>query len=173
MSLISRGEFFVFVYKDGLLSRLGHDLRLRLDRFEVEVDGSQLLGRFDPKTLHVDTAMRDGVPRPGELSDKDRREIEKNIADRVLQVAKYPEVRFEGDVISSEASDVRVSGTLTLMGHSESMALEVHRRSGLLEAETTLIPSRWGIKPYKALMGALRIQDRVGIRFSLPEPGDD
>ena len=34
--------------------------------------------------------------------------------------------------------------------------------------EVTLTPTRWGIKPFKALMGAIKLKDRVLIRFDLP-----
>jgi hypothetical protein len=38
----------------------------------------------------------------------------------------------------------------------------------MLAVEVPLVPSRWGIAPYRALAGALKLQDRVIVRLSLP-----
>lgn len=167
---VDQGEFFVFVYKDGLLSRLGHDLRLRLDRFVIEADGPAVTGRFFPDSLHVDTAMRDGIPRPGDLSSKDRQEIEQTIATRILLVDQHPVILLEAEATELGPDRLQVEGVLTLLGHSEKVSLSVSRSDGVLTGEVALVPSRFGIKPFRALMGALRLQDRVSVRFQLPNP---
>jgi hypothetical protein len=37
-----------------------------------------------------------------------------------------------------------------------------------LRAEFTLVPTQWGIPPYKALAGAIKLQDRVVVVLDLP-----
>ncbi|MEZ4248058.1 MAG: hypothetical protein R3B99_07445 [Polyangiales bacterium] len=40
----TRAECSVFTYKDGLLSKIAHDLRVKVERFEVKVDGAERNG---------------------------------------------------------------------------------------------------------------------------------
>ena len=174
MPTIDQGTISVLTYKDGLLSRLGHDLRLTLERFEIEIDGDRVAGRFWPDSLQIAGAVRDGQLSPGELSQKDRRDIQGNIA-KVLQTKRHPEVRFDGRVEQSAAGPsaakrLEVSGTLRMVGRQADLTIEVHRDDGKLSGQLTLTPTRWGIQPFKALLGALRIQDRVDLEFELADP---
>ena len=61
---ISKGEVHLFTYKDGVLSRIAHDLRLSVRRFRVVVDGTTVRGEFFPETIQVDGVMRDGTLEP-------------------------------------------------------------------------------------------------------------
>ena len=55
-------EVLVFTFKHGLLSAMAHDLKLRATSFEVEVDEEhrRVRAKFDPASLRVVSAMRDG-----------------------------------------------------------------------------------------------------------------
>ena len=61
-------ELVVFTKKEGLLSKVAHDLRLSLARFEISRDGDTVRGRFWPDTLTVDGAMRDGRLDAGDVA---------------------------------------------------------------------------------------------------------
>lgn len=159
------GTVEVSTFKDGVLSRLAHDLRLKLERFEITHDGSSVEATFDPSSLTVVTALADGHP-VGALSDGDRGEIRQNIRDKVLQTSRHPEVRFEGTG-KPEGDVVRISGTLTLHGQCRSIEFSAQREGGRYVGEVELTPSRFGIAPYKALLGAIKLQDRVRVRFDL------
>ena len=41
-------------------------------------------------------------------------------------------------------------------------------RAGSLELTALLRPSLWGIATYKALLGAIKLQDRVEVHLRLP-----
>lgn len=157
------GLVHVFTYKDGLLSRLGHDLRLTVAH-TVDVDGSQLTARFDARSLEVDGAVRsDGSIDRTALSRRDLRDTKKNIDDKVLSTNAYPSIEFTG-VVEGDA----LVGDLTLVGRRRPLRIPVTTDDGHLRGRVTLTPSEWGIKPFKALMGALRLQDRVDVDFDLP-----
>ena len=95
----------VFTYKDGLLARLAHDLRLTLGRFEIQRDGATLSARFWPASLTVDGAIdRKGQVDRHALSDSDRRKIGENIATEVLHLDRSPEASFRGRFVDGEAS---------------------------------------------------------------------
>lgn len=159
------GTIHVFTYKDGLLARLAHDLRLTLQRFEIQRDGAGVQARFWPGSLHVDGAIdRHGALDVNTLSDSDRRKIGENLAQDVLHLDRFPEASFRGQIVGGSA----VEGELTLAGRSASVRVPVQAAGGRLRGEVTLVPSRWGIAPYKALAGAIKLQDRVRVVLDLP-----
>jgi len=159
----------VFTYKDGLLARLAHDLRLSLARFEIVREGDEIRGRFWPGSLTVDGAVgRGGAVDARALSAGDRRKIAGNIAEHVLDLARFPEVSFVGKLVAGEQGTHTVDGTLTLVGRGVPLRVAVRAAGGRLSAEVPLVPSRWGIAPYRALAGAIKLQDRVLVKLDLP-----
>lgn len=153
----------VFTYKDGLLARLAHDLRFSLRRFEIVRDGDQVRGRFWPDALHVDGSVRDGRVDLHAFDAGDAAKIRRNIADEILHTARHPEVTFEG-TLKGDAAD----GRLTMAGRTCPVRAVFKRQGDRLRADITLTPSQWGIPPYKALAGAIKLQDRVVVTLDLP-----
>lgn len=155
----------VFTYKDGLLARLAHDLRLTLRRFEIRRDGQALTGRFWPASLAVDGAVgRDGQVDPSTLSAGDKDKIHRNMTDEILHTERHPEVTFTGRLVDATTAE----GELTLAGKTCPIRATFRAQAGRLRGEVTLTPSRWGIAPYKALAGAIKLQDRVLVTLDLP-----
>ncbi len=159
MDIIETGTIQIFSYKEGLLSKLAHDLRFTLERFRIQREGSQIQAQFWPESLRGDGVMREGQLLPDLLSAKDWRDIRNNIEKKILKTAKFPVIRFQGQV---EAGELR--GQLELMGRSTPIQIPLEEG---LKGRLEIQPSRWGIKPFKALMGAIRVQDRVLIEFQL------
>ncbi len=159
----------VFTFKDGLLARLAHDLQLTLQRFEVVRDGAAVTGQFWPESLIVDGAVdRRGQLDTHGLSAADRAKIHTNMTRDVLQLARFPEVTFTGQVTGPE-----VQGTLQMHGAQVSITAACRVVGTRVHCECTLVPSRWGIAPYKALAGAIKLQDRIVVRLDFPaDPGD-
>jgi hypothetical protein len=157
----------VFTFKDGLLARLAHDLRLTLRRFEIRREGAAITGTFWPGSLVVDGAVdRRGAVDADAFSAGDRAKIGEN-AGEVLKAGRFPEVRLVGTIAGST-----ITGELTLAGVTRPIRMDVERAGGRLRGELTLTPSAWGIPPYKALAGAIKLQDRVVVRVDLPaDPG--
>jgi hypothetical protein len=160
----------VQVFKEGLLSRLGHDLGLSLRRFEVELADGKLTARFFPDSLVVDGAMRRGRLDTSALSDADREKIHRAICTEILFTTRHPEALLQADV-RDDPEGVRVEGNLTLVGTRRSLPdIVLHRVDERLRSEILLAPSRWGIKPYRALGGALRLQDKLVVILDFPAP---
>ncbi len=154
----------LFTFKAGLLSRVAHDLRLTAGSWSVGRDGDGVRARVALGTLAVDGAMRRGVLDPGALSARDRRTIEEALRDEVLDVGRYPEAAFDGRVEGGA-----LVGTLVLRGRSAPVRLDARRGpDGALHVDGELAPSAWGIAPYKALMGAIHLQDRVRVVAVVP-----
>lgn len=167
-------ECHVFTYKEGALSSLAHDLELKVTRLTLELDGagpSKLLARFAADSLEVLHALKDGRPT-AQLSASDRRKIEKTVASDVLDVRRYPEIRYEA-TITAAGDGFQLTGELTLHGHSRALPLEARRLGDHLVVETSLHQPDYGIQPYRALLGALRLRPDVKVRISLPWPLPD
>jgi hypothetical protein len=164
MQTLTDGRIQVFTFKRGLLSKVAHDLCLGLQRFEVRTDGEHVTGRFFLDSLHVEGAVKNGELDADALSDADKREIVGNIRDSILHTEKHPEAVFEGRA-QKIAEGWRVHGVLELVGRREEIDLAVRKDGDRVGGEVELVPSRYGIEPFKALMGAIKLADRVIVRF--------
>ena len=151
----------VYTYKEGLFSKLAHDLRFTVGRFEITARGTELTARFDVSSLRVDGSIRDGRLDRGELSESDRQKIRDNMLD-VLRARDHGEVRFVGRT-SSREPPFAVEGDLTLSGVTRPLSFLLLMRGDRLLADVELTPSLFGIRPFRALAGALRVQDRVRV----------
>ena len=152
----------VFTYKEGLLSRLAHDLRLTLTQFEVSLRGAALSARMEPGSLEVDGVMQAGQLRANEPSPADKQKIHQSLVEEVLHTREHPELSYSGRVTNSKPPFV-IEGTLALCGKHLPLAFQMELRGGRLHADIPLVPSRWGIKPFRALGGALKVRDAVRI----------
>lgn len=163
----SQAECIVLTFKEGLLSKIAHDLEIRVERFQVKVDGTTIEATFDPTSLRVVTARKDGRPNPGALSASDRAKIEGNIAGEVLETKRHPEVRFTGQAeISDRVAQVR--GELTLHGRTRAIDTKIARDGSRWVARLRLHQPDYGIKPYSAMLGTLKIQPDVEIELRIP-----
>src|SRR5262249_31938193 len=96
----------------------------------------------------------------------DRAKIERTMADDVLELRRHPVATFEGSI---DRATMRVVGKLSLHGRTVELPAFVVRDDGSqLAMEVAFAPSRWGIAPYRALAGALKLQDRVVVKLVLP-----
>lgn len=163
----------VLTFKEGLLSAVAHDLRIRVGRFSVEVDPAArtVVGTFDPGSLRVDCAMAGGVERPAALGAANRAEIESNIVRHVLEPSRYPVIRFASTAVIDRAGGHDVEGILELHGAKRPLRVAVERPGGTCVAEATVHQPDFGIVPYSAMLGALRVRADVVVRLVLPDPG--
>jgi len=163
---MNRGKILVQTFKEGLLSPLAHDLELRLGRFEVDRDAQRVRARFWPETLEVAGVMRDGRLDAQALTAAQRAEIVDNIRTKILNTDQHPEIVFEGEA-SPSASGHRLSGQLSVLGRRVDLELTLEERDGCYLGSVTLTPTKWGIKPFKAMLGTIKLQDRVVVRFEI------
>lgn len=154
----------------------------------------RITARFAADSLQVLHALKDGRPTD-QLSASDRRKIEKTITGDVLDVRRHPDIRYEGtatplgtgtgsgDADGSGSGDglgdgsadagrsrLAITGELTLQGRRRPLGLTAHLRDGRWHAEATLHQPDFGVQPYSALLGALKIRPDVRVRISLPWP---
>jgi polyisoprenoid-binding protein YceI len=83
----------------------------------------------------------------------------------VLEVTRYPEIRFESTSVSRETR--QVVGRLTLHGVTREVRFSWKEEGGARVAEVRLDQREWDIRPYRAFMGALKLQPEVRVRVRL------
>ena len=161
-------ECFVFTFKEGLLAPMAHDLRVKVTRFSITVDDTSgaVSASFDTSSLRIDTPMKDGKENPSALSDSDKEKIAGQIREDVLHSGKHPEARFQSSSVQKRADGgFDLTGDLTLHGVTKSISAQTQLVSSKQQLDFTLNQPDFGITPYKAMMGTLKIQANVKIRI--------
>lgn len=164
----SAAECLVFTYREGLLSPVAHDLMLRVTRFELAWDGATLTAQFDAGSLRVVQAMKRGKPSPGSLDREDEAEIEEEIASEVLHTRRHPKIGFRSTEVARHGDGFRVEGELTLHGVTHPVSAHVTRRGDRFVTEVRLDQRDYGIRPYAAMLGTLKVKPEVRVRLSVP-----
>jgi polyisoprenoid-binding protein YceI len=164
-------ETLVFTFKDGLLSKVAHDLKLRVTRFTVELDpeASSVSAELDPASLVVVNAVRDGSEAPEALSDADKQKIATQVRNEVLETDRHRLVRFQSSQVERRSDGgYAVAGELTLHGATRPLRFDTRLEGGRQVAEIELHQPDYGIVPFKAMMGTLKVKPSVRVRISLP-----
>jgi polyisoprenoid-binding protein YceI len=151
-------DVHVFTYKEGALSALAHDLKLRVTRFRIGVDDDRapttVTATFDASSLRVVSAMRDGH-ESALLPAIAFGEVERNIEREVLRSRTFPEITF----VSSAITDAHVDGALTLCGVTRDVRIARTGTTGRVRIDQR----EFGIKPFSAMMGTLKIKPHVDV----------
>jgi len=165
----SHAECLVFTFKEGLLSKVAHDLKIRVTRFSVDVTPDAVRAEFDLRSLRVVEAMKDGSDNPGALSDSDKTKIAEQISNEVLHTAQHPTAVFSSRSLTPRADGgYSIAGELALHGITQSIRAETRSEGGRQVASLELHQPAYGITPFKAMMGTLKVKADVIVRLSVP-----
>ena len=156
------GRVDLYTFKEGLLSRVAHDLKLSLGRFELTSADGGLTFVGWPDSIEVTGVMRGGRVYPDQLSGRDKNTIRSHIQRDILRTGQFETVEFTGQLGATG-----VTGDLKMLGQSRAIRCGWKTDGDQHHCRIELKPSRWGIKPFKALMGAIRLQDRVVIELAV------
>ena len=171
----SSGKLFVSTYKEGFLSVVAHDLLIEATNFTVNLkvpaSGSESASAeavIQANSLKVICAMKEGQRQHDTLKEKDKADIEEATSKDVLHPAKYPTINFRSTIIQEKGDVYHVKGELTLHGVTRPIEFDVKTTTGKdLKGKVTLAQKDYGIKPYKALLGTLKVKNEVDIAFDL------
>ncbi|HEY2748061.1 MAG TPA: YceI family protein [Polyangia bacterium] len=154
----SQVEILVYTYREGLLAAVGHDLCLRVTKLSVDV------GADDTIACECDATSL----RASGVSADDARKIEKNAADDVLAARRFPTITFRSTRVVRDGERARIEGTLTLHGATRPLAFDAVADGDRFCAEVRLDVRDFGIKPYSAMFGALRVRADVLVKIRVP-----
>jgi polyisoprenoid-binding protein YceI len=129
--------------------------------------------------------VKDGTGGLKPLTDRDKREIAVT-SRKVLQADRFPEAKFTATVFKPvpDSSDVTAGasaastsatdssgtmrGTITLAGKTAPLELRVQATGGgHYTASGTIRQTDFGLKPYSAFLGSLKVRDAVDIEVEV------
>ncbi len=123
---------------------------------------------IDPHQVKVNSAQVSGRDDHGALSASDKNKINGHIQDDVLRTRKHGEIRFVSTKVAATANGFDISGNLTLTGQTRPIRLLVERQGEKYVARVRLNQPDFGIKPFSAPLGVLKIKPEVVVEVALP-----
>jgi len=149
----------------GAAAKAGHDLTLEV----TEWNGTLRLGEEPSDTavaLHADGSslrVREGRGGMQKLGEDDKQNIQQTIDDEIL---KSTSIDFRSGAVKGVpgSGHLLVRGELEFAGRTNPIEFELTQRdNGHITGRATVKQSDWGIKPYSALFGALKVADEVEV----------
>jgi len=169
------GQLLVKVFREGVAARVGHDLVFEVSDWNAKV----AIDPAEPSATTVEasvavTSLRivdsSGGAKP--LTRSDRADIKRNIEEKILDTRRFPAIDFRSTGVSVTGdSRSTVSGQLTIAGTTRPTDIVLTVDGDRVRGTMTIVQTNWGIKPFTALMGALRVRDAVEVEFDLRLPG--
>jgi polyisoprenoid-binding protein YceI len=159
------GSLRIKTYREGVAAKVGHDLVIEVTGWEATVEiaaepaSSAVQLSADARSLEVREGLRGVKP----LTDKDRDEIRRTIDEKVL---RGQPITFRSTAVDLTDGDGRlaIEGDLTMAGSTHPIAAELTvAGDGRVSGTIPVTQSAWGIKPYRGLMGALKVRDELEI----------
>jgi polyisoprenoid-binding protein YceI len=163
------GRLLVHTTRTGLGAKAGHDLAIEVTRWHGRATVDPATPANSSVTVEVDAdsfEVRKGTGGVKPLSDADRAEIHKTLK-AILHTAQHPTITFRSRRVDGSAASFACDGELTVMGATHPVALQGRVSDSRVIGGTTVVQSRWGIRPYSAFFGALKLSDEVKIDFDV------
>lgn len=170
----SSGKLCVHTFKEGFLSVVAHDLLIEVTQFTVNLTvpdaGTQPFSvdaEIQANSLKVVCAMKEGRQQPDTLKTKDKADIEEATSKDVLHPAKFPTICFRSTDVQGKTGGYHVKGELTLHGTTRPVEFDVAvANDNDVTGKITLSQKDFGIKPYKALLGTLKVKNELDVAFN-------
>jgi polyisoprenoid-binding protein YceI len=168
-----RSRFVVKAFATGLLSAFGHSPTIAIRDLTGEV-------RFAPDRLEESSLSlqikTESLAVVDDVRDSDRREMERQMREEVLETAHYPEIVFASARISAEKVlgsqyRARITGNLSLHGVTRPCEIEAQVIAGeetlRASGEFLLRQSHFNIKPVSAVGGTIKLKDELKFSFDI------
>jgi polyisoprenoid-binding protein YceI len=158
----------------GAASKAGHDLLIEVQTWgaTVQIDPDPARSVFELTADSRSFKVLEGTGGVKPLGDKDKDGIVQTVNDEILKGAsitfRSTAVRPDGDGRFHLTGDLEIANGVNLIAFD--IEIGGDRR---LTGSATVTQSQWGIKPYTALFGALKLADdvQVGVEGALqPAP---
>ncbi len=158
------GTLSVKTGRSGAIAKVGHDLLIEVGAWTAtaeigaDPDASALELSADSRSLTV----REGTGGMNALDDDDLANITQTIDEEVLKgtaiVFRSRSVRSSGEGRLSAEGDLELWGSARPVAFDLSLDDDLH-----LSGEAVIKQTDWGVKPYTALFGTLKVADEVKI----------
>jgi polyisoprenoid-binding protein YceI len=154
----------VHTRRGGAAAKAGHDLLIEVTSWEATLDVGADAESTTVELTADSTSLRvqKGTGGMKELGDDDKDNIHQTIDKEVL---KRGDIAFRSTAVQSASGGrLRVQGELTLAGKANPIDFDLEiGDDGTLGGAAVITQTRWGMKPYSALFGALKVLDDVEV----------
>ena len=171
----------IFVYRGGTFARLGHNHVMTSKSvngrvwMRSEFAGSGFELSFPVADLIVDdpdARRAAGADFPPDIPDADKEGTRKNMLRKeVLDAETYPNVTVKSATVEGSLQAPKITARITIKGASHdvvapaTIVMNGNRLSA--SGEFDILQTDFGMKPFSVALGALEVQDRLHVRFSL------
>src|SRR5712691_10122950 len=151
--------------RTGAAAKAGHDLLIDVTAWQATLEVGEEPARTSV-VLDADATslrVREGTGGMQALGDDDKASIQQTIDDDVL---KGNAIEFRSIAVQTAADGSRISvqGELSLVGKACPIAFDLTvGDDGKLSGSAVVKQTDWGITPYSALFGALKVADEVEV----------
>jgi polyisoprenoid-binding protein YceI len=146
--------------KGGAAAVAGHNLLIEVTSWSATLtldDAPALELTADSRSFKI----LEGSGGIQSLGEDDKSNIEQTIGDEVL---KGGEIEFRSTSVAQANGRLTVSGELNLLGERRPLTFDLQiGDDGQIQGEATLKQTNWGIKPYSALFGTLKVADELKV----------
>jgi polyisoprenoid-binding protein YceI len=163
----------VQAFAGGLFSAFGHNPTFVICDFGGDA-------QFSPAALESASLMMSVQPASlvviGDVSEKDKREMQRAIREDVLETSRYPEIIYESSSIAAKPVaenqfQVKINGRLSLHGvtREQTIVAQVTPDGEILraEGEFSLRQSNYNIKLISVIGGTLKVKDELKFSFDI------
>ena len=161
------GALWAQTGRAGAAAAAGHDLLIHVTAWQATLEvgtepgQTSIVLEADATSLRV----REGFGGMQQLGDEEKESIQATIDDEIL---KGTSIEFRSTAVEAAGvGRIRVQGDLTLVGNVRPIEFDlVAGDDGTLGGNVVVRQSDWGIEPYSALFGALKVADEVEITIT-------
>ena len=148
--------------RGGAAAKAGHDLLIHVTAWEATLvvpgdpGGTTMELTADPTSLRV----KEGTGGIQALGDEDVASIHQTIDDEVL---RRQGISFRSTSVQADGDTLRAQGDLTIVGNTQPVEFDLVSDGGKLSGSAVVTQTAFGMKPYSALFGALKVKDEVQV----------
>jgi polyisoprenoid-binding protein YceI len=176
-----RSEVLILVYRDGRMAALGHNHVVAVRQLSGEVvvapDATQSSWQLDfpVAALSVDEPQLRAAQSAEFQTKVDNVAIagtrDHMLGPLLLDAAQFPAIHLQSEQVRSEADGLRVSTRIVVRDHAVNVEVPVALQRSpdelVASGEFDLTHAELGLTPYSVALGALRVADRMHVRYRL------
>jgi polyisoprenoid-binding protein YceI len=171
----SESSFWVLAGKTGLFSALAHDHEIGVKSFSGRVVVPAAGAGAGSLEMEVDAPSLEVLDK--KPSEEDKKKIFNSMHTEVLESAKFQKITFKSVSVSdvkqtgNDAYSFVVNGDLSLHGVTKRIAVPaaatVTPQQLRATGKYTLKQTDYGIRPYSAAGGTIKVKDEVVVNFDI------
>ena len=160
------GTLLVRTGKGGAASKAGHNLLIEVERWGATAQFADDLSQSVLELTADSTSftVKEGTGGVKSLGDDDKSGIAQTINQEVL---KGTPISFKSTAVRPNGDDqLHVTGDLELVNGVNLIAFDITvADDGRVTGKATVKQTEWGMKPYSALFGTLKVTNEVGVEI--------